>query len=70
MGQSILCEDRCVDADRGIEFFLDLFLFAFNNSPDVDDMQRMLEAPVSVRMREKIEKKLNAAVRGDAQITI
>ncbi len=49
---------------------LDLFLFVFNNSPDVVDMQRMLEAPISVRMREKIQKKLNAAVRADAQTTI
>ena len=49
---------------------LDLFLFAFDLSPDVVDMERMLEAPVSVRMREKIQKKLNAAVRTDEQTTI
>ena len=48
---------------------LDLFLFAFDNSPEVVDMQRMLEAPVSVRMRERIQKKLKAPLRADHDLT-
>jgi MOSC domain-containing protein YiiM len=49
---------------------LELFRLVFDNSPDVVDMQRMLEAPISVRMREKIQKKLNSPTREAEQNSI
>ena len=46
---------------------VELFRFAFAFSSDSNDLERFLEAPVSARMRVKIEKKLNALIAGSSE---
>ena len=43
---------------------LELFRFAFDTSPDPVDMQRMLDAPIAVRLRAKIQQKLDSPPAG------
>jgi len=47
-----------VEADSGAVTVLDLFRFAYETSPDGDQLRRFLDAPIAERVREKIEAKL------------
>ena len=41
---------------------LELFRFAFDISPDVGDLHRMVDAPIAERMRDKIQEKMDSLV--------
>ncbi|MDH3576340.1 MAG: MOSC domain-containing protein [Gammaproteobacteria bacterium] len=49
-----------VEGGAGTVTILDLFRFAYATSRDVEDLQRMLDAPIAARVRAKVEAALDS----------
>lgn len=49
-----------VEGDAGTVTILDLFRFAYETSHDVENLQRILDAPIAARVRAKVEAALDS----------